>query len=183
MTDVVGDDLVDGGPGFDSVQDWSSTTTDPAFAVSVTVDGVANDGRPSGERDNVIGVERFDAIAPGLYGLGDLNDSIDLPNYGASVVQGRGGDDRLTGGNDVETIDGGAGDDRLEGGYNNDTITGGAGRDAIFGDATGSQCGTCIVHGPVRQRHDQRPRRRGRHDRLRRRRGQRGRRLDRHRRA
>ena len=141
MTDVVGDDLVDGGPGFDSVQDWSSSTADPAFAVSITVDGVANDGRPSGERDNVIGVERFDAIAPGLYGLADTNDSIDLPNYGASTVQGNGGIDTITGNDGTETIEGGAGDDLLEGGYNHDTITGGSGRDIIFADETSQRSG------------------------------------------
>lgn len=141
MTDVVGDDLVDGGPGFDSVQDWSSTTTDPAFAISVTVDGVANDGRPYGERDNVIGVERFDAIAPGHYGLGGTSDSIDLPNYGTSVVEGNGGNDTITGNDGTETIDGGAGDDRLEGGYGHDTITGGPGKDVIFGDETSQRSG------------------------------------------
>ncbi len=141
MTDVVGDDLVDGGPGYDSVQDWSSSTTDPAFAVSITVDGVANDGRPSGEQDNVIGVERFDAIQPGFYGLGDTNDSIDLPNYGASVVEGNDGIDTITGNDGAETIEGGAGDDLLEGGYNHDTITGGPGEDTIFADETSERSG------------------------------------------
>ncbi|WP_167288834.1 calcium-binding protein [Nocardioides seonyuensis] len=146
--DVVGNDLVDGGPGFDSVQDWASMTTDPAFAISVTVDGLANDGRPSGERDNVIAVERFDAIAPGHYGLGDTNDSIDLPNYGTSVVLGNAGADTITGNDGTETIDGGAGDDTLEGGYGHDTITGGPGRDTIFADETSQRCSyltDCVV--------------------------------------
>lgn len=138
--DVVGNDVVDGGPGFDSVKDWASMTTNPAFAISVTLDGLANDGRPSEERDNVIGIERFDAIAPGLYGLGDTHDSIDLPNYGTSVVLGNAGNDTITGNDGTETIDGGAGADTLEGGYGHDTITGGPGQDTIFGDETSQRC-------------------------------------------
>ena len=138
--DVVGNDIVDGGPGYDTVQDWASTTEDPAFAISVTLDGLANDGRPSGEADNVIDVERFNAIAPGLYSLGSTDDSIDLPNYGTSQVNGNGGNDTITGNDGTETIDGGPGDDRLEGGYGHDVITGGPGRDTIFGDETSSRC-------------------------------------------
>lgn len=138
--DVIGDDIVDGGPGFDAVQDWASTTEDPAFAISVTLDGRANDGRPSGEADNVIDVERFSAIAPGHYALGSTDDSIDLPNYGTSRVEGNGGDDTITGNDGTETIDGGPGDDRLEGGYGDDIITGGPGKDTIFGDETSQRC-------------------------------------------
>lgn len=138
--DVIGDDIVDGGPGYDAVQDWASMTEDPAFAVSVTLDGRANDGRPGGEADNVIDIERFDAIAPGLYVLGPTADSIDLPNYGTSRIEGKDGVDTITGNDGTETIDGGAGDDRLEGGYGHDVITGGPGRDTIFGDETSSRC-------------------------------------------
>jgi Ca2+-binding RTX toxin-like protein len=137
--DVVGDDVVDGGPGYDAVQDWASMTEDPAFAISVTLDGRANDGRP-GEADNVIDVERFSAIAPGHYALGQTDDSIDLPNYGTSRVEGRDGKDTITSNDGTETIDGGAGDDRLEGGYGHDVITGGPGRDTIFGDETSERC-------------------------------------------
>jgi Ca2+-binding RTX toxin-like protein len=137
--DVVGDDIVDGGPGYDAVQDWASMTEDPAFAVSITLDGRANDGRP-GEADNVIDVERFSAIAPGHYALGQTDDSIDLPNYGTSRVEGKDGKDTITGNDGTETIDGGAGDDRLEGGYGHDVITGGPGRDTIFGDETSARC-------------------------------------------
>jgi hypothetical protein len=146
--DVVGNDLVDGGPGYDSVKDWASSTEDAAFAVSVSVDGIANDGRPSGEADNVIDVERFDAIEPGHYVMADSDDSIDLPDFGTSVLEGRGGKDTLTGGDGVETIDGGPGDDRLEGGYNHDTITGGPGKDTIYGDETSQRCSylsNCVV--------------------------------------
>ena len=137
--DVVGDDVVDGGPGYDAVQDWASMTEDPAFAISVTLDGRANDGR-EGEADNVTDVERFSAIAPGHYGLGETDDSIDLPNYGTSHIDGNAGNDTITGNDGTETIDGGPGDDRLEGGYGHDVITGGPGKDTIFGDETSSRC-------------------------------------------
>jgi Ca2+-binding RTX toxin-like protein len=146
--DVIGNDLVDGGPGYDSVKDWGSTSEDPAFAVAVSVDGVPDDGRPSGEADNVIDVERIDAIEPGHYVMADSDDSIDLPDFGTSILEGRGGKDTLTGGDGVETIDGGPGDDRLEGGYNHDTITGGPGKDTIYGDETSQRCSylsNCVV--------------------------------------
>ena len=146
--DVIGNDVVDGGPGYDTVRDWGSASEDPAFSVSVSVDGIANDGRPAGEADNVTAVERFDALEPGHYVLADSDDSIDLPDFGTSVVEGRGGNDTLTGGDGVETIDGGPGDDRLEGGFNNDVITGGPGRDTIYGDETSQRCSyleDCVI--------------------------------------
>ncbi|WP_320671068.1 calcium-binding protein [Patulibacter defluvii] len=137
---VVGNDVVDGGPGYDSALDWHANTTDPAFAISITLDGVANDGRP-GEADDVISIERFDCCSPpGTYVLGESDDAIDLPGYGTSRVEGRGGNDTLTGNDGTETIDGGAGDDRIEGGYGHDTLTGGPGRDTIYGDETSQRC-------------------------------------------
>lgn len=148
MPDVVGNDVVDGGPGYDAVRDWGSATEDPAFAISVTLDGIANDGRPSGEADNVTDVERFDAIEPGHYALADSDDSIDLPNFGTSIVEGHGGNDTITGNDGTETIDGGPGADRLEGGYGNDVITGGPGKDTIYGDETSQRCSyleNCVI--------------------------------------
>jgi Ca2+-binding RTX toxin-like protein len=146
--DVIGNDIVDGGPGYDKAKDWYSSSEDPAYAVSVSVDGVANDGRPGGEADNVTNVERIDGIEPGHYVFGDTDDSIDLPDFGTSILEGRGGKDTLTGGDGVETVDGGPGDDRLEGGYNHDTITGGPGKDTIYGDETSQRCSflsNCVV--------------------------------------
>ena len=137
--DVQGDDVVDGGPGFDRVHDWGSTSTLPGYAVAISVDGAAGDGRP-GESDNVTAVERFDALTPGRYVLADSADSIDLPNYGSSSVAGNGGGDTVTGNDGSEQLDGGPGDDRLEGGFGHDTLTGGPGRDTIFGDETSQRC-------------------------------------------
>ena len=86
------------------------------------------------------GVERFDALSPGRYVMTDAADSIDLPNFGTSSVEGRGGDDQITGNDGTESIDGGGGADRLEGGFGHDTLTGGPGRDAIYGDETSQRC-------------------------------------------
>lgn len=48
----------------------------------------------------------------------------------ASILNGLGGNDRLTGGSGNDTLDGGAGDDRLDGGSGNDTY--------LFGHGSGS---------------------------------------------
>src|SRR6478736_4992182 len=71
-----GNDYVDGGPGIDKVDDWSipSDAYHPPF--SVTMDGVANDGRP-GEADKIINVEKIESHVSG-------------------TLSGSGGDDEFT---------------------------------------------------------------------------------------
>lgn len=149
-----GNDLVDGGAGDDMVEDWwAASPTERLLKVDVTLDGVANDGRP-GEQDNVISVETIRSFAAGAFSMGDGPDRVELyaaTDLGPSSANGNGGDDVLIAGNGVQTLDGGAGNDQLEGGFGSDTITGGPGRDAISGDFTGSQCGvlqSCTIpHG------------------------------------
>jgi Ca2+-binding RTX toxin-like protein len=54
-----GSDYIDGGPGYDYVDGWNipeDLSHQPSF--DITLDGVANDGRP-GENDNVVNVEDF----------------------------------------------------------------------------------------------------------------------------
>lgn len=102
-----GDDELDGGPGADvlnggpgdDVVSYSGTT-----GVSVTLDGMANDGAP-GEGDNV----------------------------GADVedIFGSDGPDTLVGDGGANTIDGGAGNDRITGGAGKDALFGGDGDDVI----------------------------------------------------
>src|SRR5439155_14131055 len=56
---------VDGGPGYDRTEDWSiPEQLDNQPAIDVTLDGVANDGRP-GEGDNVTNVEKFQRYVVG----------------------------------------------------------------------------------------------------------------------
>jgi hypothetical protein len=102
-----GDDELDGGPGADVLNggDGSdSVAYAGAASVSVTLDGVANDG-VAGEGDNV------------------GNDVEDI--FGAD------GPDKLNGSAAANTIDGGAGEDRISGGAGKDAIFGEDGDDVI----------------------------------------------------
>ena len=140
-----GADLLDGGPGMDTTSEWgipSDLELQPR--ASVTLDGVANDGRP-GEGDNVVGIERIDVTVVGDYTGTDGPETIKVfnpGNTGPSTLRGRGGDDVLQADDDDDTVDGGAGNDKVEGGRGNDVVTGGPGRDTIYGDATAAHCGS-----------------------------------------
>jgi hypothetical protein len=138
-----GADVLDGGPGVDTTQEWSiPEQLDRQPAVDVTLDGVANDGRP-GEGDNVVGIEKLQLYVVGKLtgtdGPEELN-IVNPGNRGPSTLIGRGGDDSLYGYDFDDTVDGGAGNDHVEGGLGNDSVTGGPGRDVIYGDATASRC-------------------------------------------
>jgi Ca2+-binding RTX toxin-like protein len=131
-------DVVDGGPGRDSITDWMSTE-DPATApaVTVTLDGKADDGFP-GEGDNVTGMEIVESYGGLRYVGTDGADIARAAEVGSrSELSGLGGDDVLKGGDDDDRIDGGAGADDLQGGYGNDTIVGGPGQDKIVADRDG----------------------------------------------
>jgi Ca2+-binding RTX toxin-like protein len=135
-------DVIDGGAGFDIMEEYSIPDQDINPPASVTQDGVANDGRP-GENDNVTGVEKITSHVAGVYKGTEGNDEIWVWSNitsGDSTIHGLGGDDKLTGEEDSETIDGGAGNDTIQGGYGNDTIVGGPGKDKINSDG-GSYCG------------------------------------------
>jgi hypothetical protein len=115
----------------------------------VTLDGVADDGRP-GEGDNVVGVERFTARAGGTFVGSDAAEVFDVPanvSQSDSTIRGMGGNDVIKAYRYADTVDGGPGDDKVEGGLNNDVVIGGRGRDQLFGDSTGSHCNLyeCIV--------------------------------------
>jgi hypothetical protein len=138
-----GADVIDGGPGYDNISDWnipSDLTNQPR--VDITLDGVANDGRP-GEGDNVVNVEKLQMYVVGRIVGSDAAEDINIynpGNEGPSTLIGNGGDDNLYGNDFDDTVDGGAGNDHVEGGMGNDTVTGGPGRDVIYGDATSASC-------------------------------------------
>jgi Ca2+-binding RTX toxin-like protein len=97
-----GSDFLVGGPGVDLVS-YEDRTAD----LSITLDGLANDGE-AGEKDNIAGsVERF------LLGSGN---------------------DLFIGSGRSQEVDGGAGNDTLRGGGGGDTLRGGAGRDLLMGE-------------------------------------------------
>lgn len=121
-----GADTFSGGTGADTVSYGDHTT-----AVTVTVDGSANDGSSS-EKDNVksdvetvIGTSGADKLTGGatadtLVGMG-----------GNDTISGSTGDDVLEGGAGTDTLVGGDGDDTLLGGASADTLTGGKGIDTV----------------------------------------------------
>ena len=105
-----GADVIDGGPGNDLVSEWTiPENLDRQPAVNVTLDGVANDGRP-GENDNVVGVEQLDMYIVGSITGSDAAEKIVLVNpgnHGSSTLIGNGGNDELVGFDYDDTIDGG----------------------------------------------------------------------------
>ncbi len=138
-----GTDVIDGGDGVDTIEEWTQPSEDYNPAIAVSMDGVANDGRP-GENDNVTGIENVVSHANGTFAGSDAAEKItiwaNIAN-GPSTVSGNGGDDHLTGMDYDDTMDGGAGADRVEGGIGHDVITGGPGKDTLFGEGDGNYCG------------------------------------------
>jgi hypothetical protein len=144
-------DYVDGGGGFDKVDDWSIPDKDYNPPIAVSMDGVANDGRP-GEADNVVNVEKIESHVSGTLAGGAGDDELTVwanIDEGNSTLIGNGGNDKLTAGDYQDTLDGGPGNDIINGGFGNDVLTGGPGQDTILADATSASCGwysyTCKI--------------------------------------
>ena len=137
-------DVLDGGAGYDTITDWGDCGPgSDRRPVTVTVNGVADDGRP-GEGDDVRDLDVLQLFVPATVVGGDGDETIEVyaPGDGAgSTIDGRGGADSLRTGSSADTLNGGAGADRVEGGFGHDTLTGGPGRDELFGDSTSAQCG------------------------------------------
>ena len=145
---VVGDsftgtfaDVVDGGPGYDrSEMDWTNPTQgSPNPPATVSLDGIANDGRP-GEGDNVTSIERIKINHAATLIAGGEAVDFEIPSNAGTVkakLVGSPGADKLKAAHGDDEVDGGAGDDSLEGGFGNDVVTGGPGKDAINADASG----------------------------------------------
>jgi Ca2+-binding RTX toxin-like protein len=158
-------DVVDGGPGIDTItSDYSSrfrsSSAGPQF-LNFTLAGGADDGRP-GEGDDIQNVERLIVSDGGRFVGTDGADYVKLAQVGSpGELIGGAGDDDLNGGDGNDKLDGGPGNDHLDGGFGDDTIIGGVGRDTISGDRAGGDCGPLWVQIPLRQRHHLRPGRRG----------------------
>src|SRR4051794_22801860 len=104
----LGADVLIGGAGFDNVNYFSGA----GQAISVSLDGLANDG-VAGEGDNV-GTDVEDVFAS----------SFDFVNNvpGTVTITGSAAANSLSVGSGTATIDGGPGNDVLNGGPNDDTI-------------------------------------------------------------
>ena len=93
--------------------------------VNVTLDGVANDGKPGAETDNVMPDVEYVYGTPG-------DDTITAPADHPTGIAfwGYGGDDTLLGGAESDHLWGMEGDDTLDGRGGNDILRGGAGADS-----------------------------------------------------
>lgn len=131
-------DIVDGGPGLDSIPDVDADyNRGYDDDVSVTLDGVANDGE-AGENDNVIAVEQLLISANRATIVGSEAAEQFTVDANSSSVKGMGGNDRLIAWDGADALEGGDGDDFLVGGFGNDVLDGGAGVDQFNGDRTES---------------------------------------------
>lgn len=129
-------DVLDGGPGVDTLIDYRAQGGESAAPpISVTLDGVADDGR-AGEGDDVTAIEVLLPSSPGTFVGDDGPNEWHAPAAApGSRLSGAGGADVLRGSDrHGDAIDGGAGDDDISGGFGDDTLVGGPGRDAIAGD-------------------------------------------------
>jgi Ca2+-binding RTX toxin-like protein len=151
-------DVMRGGPGRDTVEYGLRSTP-----LSISLDGVANDGA-EGEHDDVaadvetlIGGAAEDTLTGGAGGeslngaggddllrglggddeldggVGDAGSDSLEGGEGADTLRGQSGDDSLDGGPGDDTVAGGGGSDGLAGGDGGDTLAGGAGIDRLTG--------------------------------------------------
>lgn len=111
-----GPDVLDGGAGTDSV-DYSARSA----PVSVTLDGIANDGG-AGESDVLLNVENV---------IGGNGHDVFFGSDGANFLSGLGGNDLIRGRGGNDNIWGSAGDDQLKGGAGFDRLRGWTGDDDI----------------------------------------------------
>lgn len=134
-------DIIDGGAGRDTLDQYEYTGGgSPGAPITLTVDGVADDGRP-GEGDNVTDVEvaKLLVAANVTAGPGPVELSVFRTQALPSRLIGTDQADTLTGFDYDDRIEGGAGDDVIVGGYGNDTIIPGPGRDTVNAD-TATAC-------------------------------------------
>ena len=119
LLSTVGDDVIDGGAGIDTVSYTKATV-----AVKVTLASNAAQDTGGAGIDTLISIENLTGSR--------YNDTL-TGDDAANRINGGSGKDTLTGnaGNDVLT--GGAGNDVLVGGEGNDTLIGGAGKDVLTG--------------------------------------------------
>jgi uncharacterized repeat protein (TIGR01451 family) len=129
LTGGGGGDVLDGGTASDTLLGGGGLDTasyaSRANAVTVTLDGAANDGE-AGEND-LVGADVENATG------GSGTDTL-TGNAGANVLSGGGGGDSLVGQNGNDTENGGGGNDTFnEGSSANgaDIVNGGAGRDTV----------------------------------------------------
>jgi VCBS repeat-containing protein len=133
-----GDDIIDGGDGWDIAEYYNS---DSGIVVDLNLGTgqVTNDG--FGDIDTLIDIEVVAGSAYADQMTGDGGDNEFWGDFGDDILIGGGGNDVLIGGwqdfagllDGDDVLDGGDGDDYLEGSDGNDTLLGGADNDQLFG--------------------------------------------------
>jgi Ca2+-binding RTX toxin-like protein len=127
--DDQGADQLTGGPGTDKLLLDAHTG-----GVSISLDGVANDGSP-GEGDNVASdFEAIDGTTANDVFVGSPGPDQFSGNAGNDDIHGGGGNDSLYGSSGDDHVSGDAGNDKVEGANGADTVDGGPGQDQIYGD-------------------------------------------------
>ena len=124
-TTSFGNDSIDGGAGFDTVEFAANATSGLiADLAAGTITGGETGGAGS---STILNIERFIA--------GDFNDVVTGSSV-ANYVDTRAGNDTVDGAAGNDTLIGGTGNDRLAGGTGTDSMTGGAGLDSfVFSEA------------------------------------------------
>ena len=146
---LAGNDVIDGGDGWDTVDYGADIFWGATVADSITADLALGTvvGSFSGH-DSLTNIESVNGTQGDDTLLGDDNANGLGGNDGNDVLDGRGGDDFLDGsaGNDVlhggdgvDNLVGGAGDDVLYGDAGYDNLVGGAGNDSIDGGDGGNR--------------------------------------------
>ena len=147
-----GNDFLDGGPGADVLDGGDGTDTvdysGRTQPVSVTPDGVANDGE-AGEGDNVTNVESINGGSGNDYLVGDGGNGVLNGGDGNDLLDSGGGSDTIIGGPGLDTVtyasrtapvtvDLAAGTADTVGEHDSlqgiEGVTGGSGDDTILGD-------------------------------------------------
>jgi Ca2+-binding RTX toxin-like protein len=118
------DDVIDGGPGDDSLNGEGGNDH--------LIGGDGNDALDGGVGDDVLEGQAGDDFLTG----GDGNDQL-RGDAGDDQMFGLDGDDLLEGGDGADQLFGGMGHDVLEGGAGDDRLTGGMGADRFVFDAIG----------------------------------------------
>lgn len=122
--DDVASDVVDGGPGSDTV-DYHARKSD----LDLTLSGTGPGGGEAGEHDRLRDVEVI---------LGGRGDDLIIGSPGADRLEGNGGADHLRGGGGDDELIGGLGADDLRGGRGDDRLGTG---DGVRGGADRALCG------------------------------------------
>jgi Ca2+-binding RTX toxin-like protein len=134
-----GNDVVDGGDGFDDV----------AFSRAAVQAQLGPAGTATGEgSDQLVSIEGLAGFNPGESFVGDANDNFFFFGTGGSgVVHAGGGDDRIIGDAGNDQFFGDAGNDFIEGGGGANAIDGGSGNDEVSYEALTAGVTVDLAHG------------------------------------